>query len=339
VGGPRSRSSAEEAVAGRYRRFAREEARGRSPLYEELAEGVARHRETLRFLAALPTDKRQPNLLFAAARHVCGTPSEWAGFRRALAGRCEEIAAVMLSRRTQTNEPARCAMLLPALAALRQPLALLEVGAAAGLCLLPDYYGYDFAGHVIPPAVHTLREAPVFRCEVEGPVAVPSGNVRVVWRRGLDIAPVDLRDRDAVSWLETLVWPGEEYRLVQLRMAIDVAREVAPVVEQGDAASALPALIRDAPPDATLVVFHSALMPYLSAAGREAFVRIARRQAFWLANEGPGLQPRAAFRTRRDRRAGDFLLSLNETPLAWTDPHGARIAAIRPTPPGRSALG
>ncbi len=40
-----------------------------------------------------------------------------------------------MSKRTQTNEPGRCAVLLPLLAALPQPLALLEVGASAGLCL------------------------------------------------------------------------------------------------------------------------------------------------------------------------------------------------------------
>jgi hypothetical protein len=277
----------------------------------------------------MPTDKQQPNLLFAAVRHVCGTPSGWADFRQALTGGGTEIATVMRSRRTQTNEPARCATLLPALAALRQPLALLEVGAAAGLCLLPDYYGYDFAGHVVPPGVHTATTAPMFRCDVHGPVELPAENLHVAWRRGLDIAPVNLHDQAAVRWLETLVWPGEEQRLVQLRMAIDVARAVAPIVERGDAASALPALIDAAPPDATLVLFHTALMPYLSAAAREAFTRIARRQAVWLANEGPGLQPRAASRVWGDRREGDFLLSLNETPLAWTDPHGVRIVAIQ----------
>jgi hypothetical protein len=43
----------------------------------------------------------------------------------------------MLARRTQTNEAARCATLLPTLAALPQPLALIEVGASAGLEWLP----------------------------------------------------------------------------------------------------------------------------------------------------------------------------------------------------------
>ncbi len=50
----------------------------------------------------------------------------------------------MTTRSTQTSEPGRCATLLLLLARLPQPLALLEVGASAGLCLLPDRYGYDY---------------------------------------------------------------------------------------------------------------------------------------------------------------------------------------------------
>nr|WP_082772487.1 DUF2332 family protein [Actinoplanes sp. TFC3] len=49
----------------------------------------------------------------------------------------EAIATELESRATQTNKPGRCALLLPILSALPQPLALLEVGASAGLNLYP----------------------------------------------------------------------------------------------------------------------------------------------------------------------------------------------------------
>ena len=54
------------------------------------------------------------------------------------------MRATVLARATQTNEAGRCAVLLPFLAELPQPLALLEVGASAGLCLLPDRYSYRY---------------------------------------------------------------------------------------------------------------------------------------------------------------------------------------------------
>ncbi len=65
----------------------------------------------------------------------------------------------MAERSTQTNEPARCATVLPVLAQLPQPLALLEVGAAAGLCLLPEYYAYDYGGVRIDRARSTAFRA------------------------------------------------------------------------------------------------------------------------------------------------------------------------------------
>src|SRR3954451_4620303 len=151
-----------ERLAKGYREFAERDASDRSPLYAELGTGVARDPEILAWLDGLPTGKRQPNLLFAGYRLVAGTPSGWDEFRQRLAERRAEIEAVMLARRTQTNEAARCALMLPILAQLPQPLALLEVGASAGLCLLPDRYGYDYDG------VKLGDGPPVLRTHVEG---------------------------------------------------------------------------------------------------------------------------------------------------------------------------
>src|ERR1700737_3350514 len=104
-------------TAESYRAFAAE-ARGRSPRYEELALAVAGDARVLGFLAALPTAKRQPNLLFAAARYLLGEPPDLAALHVLLGDREDELAGIILARRTQTNEPARCATLLPALALL-----------------------------------------------------------------------------------------------------------------------------------------------------------------------------------------------------------------------------
>jgi hypothetical protein len=62
-------------ISERYQRFARVEARGHSPLYEMLAHHVADSPEAQSFLAGLPRERQQPNLLFASLRLVAGKPA------------------------------------------------------------------------------------------------------------------------------------------------------------------------------------------------------------------------------------------------------------------------
>ena len=63
-------------------------------------------------------------------------------------------------------------ILLPVLAALPQPLALLDVGASAGLCLYPDRYTYRYGDHQIG-AGDPVLECP--RPEWRRPVACRGG--------------------------------------------------------------------------------------------------------------------------------------------------------------------
>ena len=174
-------------VVRTYQAFARLEARGRSPAYEALAEAAAADAGIVGFVAALPAAKRQPNLLFAAARYLLGVPADIASLRALVRESPGELTEVMLTRRTQTNEPARCAVLLPALAQLPEPLALVDVGASAGLTMLFDRYSYDYAGHRLAGAD---PDAPTLRCRPEGQVPLPDRIPAIAWRTGLDLNPL-----------------------------------------------------------------------------------------------------------------------------------------------------
>jgi hypothetical protein len=307
-----------------YRRFADEEFRGRSPLYEELARGVADDGAILDFLLTLPREKRQPNLLLAALRSLIGTPSGWPQFRAEVLDNEERLRALMLARSTQTNEPARCASLLPVLARLPGPLALIEVGASAGLCLLPDRYAYDYGGRIVrPPPRH--RVPPLFPCTVNAATPVPAALPRIVWRAGLDINPLDIADPSAAAWLETLVWPEQDGRLTRLRAAMAIAAEDPPRVIRGDLRRGLAALAAEAPKDATLVIFHTAVLAYLSHGDRAEFARSVRALCdFWVANEAPRVLPEIAARAA-PWVEGRFLLSVNGASAGWADPHGAAL--------------
>ncbi|WP_292418598.1 DUF2332 domain-containing protein [Mesorhizobium sp.] len=269
-----------DETAARYVRFADTEAHARSPIYEGLARAVAGDRETLGFLSTLPDIKRQPNLLLAAMRHLFGTPTGWGEFRQALLAHPDSVRSLMLERSTQTNEPGRCAALLPVLARFPQPLALLEVGTSAGLCLMPDLYGYDYGRGVIrAPAM--ASEPPVFRCSASKTTPLPTTVPHVVWRAGLDLSPIDAAVPAQVAWLETLVWPEQTARLANLRAAVKVATSVKPRVVKGDLRGGdLVRLCSEAPRDATLVVFHTAVLDYVSDPAECASLRIGYRTNF-----------------------------------------------------------
>jgi hypothetical protein len=304
-------------AAESYREFT-EEARGRSPAYVALAAAVADDAGILDFLDSLPPPKRQPNLLFAAAWYLLGEPADIGSLRRLVSRRGAELSATMLARRTQTNEAARCATLLPALAQLPPPLALIEVGASAGLTLLFDRYSYDYAGHRV---AGLDPRAPVLRCEPRGPVPLPDRVPDIAWRAGLDLNPLDVTSDDDVRWLSCLVWPGEGDRHQLLAAAIAAARRDPPAVHRGDLLTDLPALAAQAPADATLVVYHSAVLAYVTPPDRRAFADLVRGLgAVWLSNEGPGVVPGLPV---PPYQGGPFVLGRDgRTPLALTDGHG-----------------
>jgi hypothetical protein len=314
-------------VSRRYQRFADVEARGRSPLYERWARAIAADPAVLAFLAALPEPKRQPNLLFAATRRLVGLPAGYAELRAVVLERRAELTDLVLTRRTQTNEPARCATLLPVLAALPQPLALLEVGASAGLTLLPDRYGYDYGGQTLSPGDPA---APVLRCRPRGPVPVPDALPQVVWRAGIDLDPLDVTDPDDLAWLRCLIWPGEPDRQERLEAAAAVARRDPPRIVRGDLVDDLAALAAEAPTHATLVVFHSAVLVYVEPDRRREFAdAVGRLDAVWLSNEAPGVLGGLVDEPAPRPGTDAFVLVRDgRTALAFTDGHGTWVEWI-----------
>src|SRR5712671_758521 len=144
---------------------------------------------------------------------------------------------------------------------------------------------------------------------------------------GLDLKPVDLSNPPEVAWLEALVWPEQTDRLARLRAAIKIAVEQKPRLVKGDLRTDLAALVQEAPKNATLVIFHTVVLAYISAATeREEFAQsVGLLSDFWIANEPPRVFPNIAGRAGREGPKDSFLLSVNGVPVAWTDPHGASV--------------
>ncbi|HEX5872060.1 MAG TPA: DUF2332 domain-containing protein [Longimicrobium sp.] len=310
----------------RYLHFAEHEAKGVSPLYEQLARAVPESDALVRFIAALPEAKQQPNLVFAAVRHLYGTPRDAAHFADLVEQHAEPVRELILARSTQTNEPGRCAVLLPVLARLRQPLALLEVGASAGLCLLPDLYAYDYGWVRVEPEIDVGYEPPVFPCRANDATPLPARMPRIVWRWGVDLNPLDVFAPEEAAWLQTLVWPGQEDRAARLRAAIHIARRHPPGVGQGDLLDEQIPVVTPPPPKATLVIFHSATLAYVSPVDRARFVDNVRKSgAVWISHEAPAVFPEIARKLDGRPPPDRFILAVNGEPVALTGPHGQSI--------------
>ena len=306
------------SIAERYQRFAALEARDVSPTYDRLAEAVSLDDEILALLSELPAAKQQPNLLFAVVRLLGGPVDEPAAFHDYVVVNWPAVDAEMRARATQTNEAGRCAVLLPVLAALPQPLALLEVGASAGLCLYPDRYAYRYGRDVLGSG------SPLLDCAATGlptPACVPE----VVWRGGLDLNPLDVTDPRDLAWLEALIWPEHSHRRARLRAAAAVAAADPPTLVAGDLVDDLPQLAARAPGGATLVVFHSSVLYQVTPSKRAEFADVVRGlPGHWLANEDPDVLPYAGL-PGQPSEGLHSVLALDGRPLAWTRPHGQAI--------------
>jgi hypothetical protein len=319
-----SADAVDAEIAERYARFASDEAPGRSALYADWAAGVAADPSTRVTLARIPATHRQPPLVFAVAR-MLGAPErpfpEWAAWARVHA---DELVAECTRRSLQTNEPLRCAALLPALSGIPGAIALLEIGASAGLCLYPDRYSYRYRnGPDLDPPDGVSRVVLASQLRGGPPLRMPE----VVWRAGIDLAPLDAADAEDRRFLLSLVWPGEAGRAARIEGALDIVAEDPPLLVRADATEpdALRTLAARAPTGATLVVTTPGVLPHIPRAGRERlFETIEAMDAAWITIDPPGLHDR--WRPPVDPATwGGFVLGRDGVALAAVDPLGAFV--------------
>lgn len=299
-----------------------------SDLQVAWARGVAADAGVVALIDRLPREHRQPSLVFSVAR-LLGAPAEgWPRLRAWLVEEWARVEAEARDRRTQTNEVGRCAPLLAALDRIPGPLALLEVGAAAGLCLGLDSYSYRF-----DDGPRLGSGEPLLVCRTTGSGPVPRRLPDIVWRRGLDLAPLDIADQDDRAWLEALLPPDRPERIARLRAAIDTLAATPPDVIAGDALGDLPALAATAPSGATLVIVALGTLVYLPPDDRAGVLRTAADLGARLVT----LEPVRALPEVAAHLAGlsapaptPFVLALDGEPLAYASAHGDRLSWLSP---------
>ncbi len=339
--------SADPELREAFERFARVEAPDLdSPMYAELAAGVARDDELLALAAHRQRGQPAPNMLFGAVQYlllqgvehplavhypILSGPEPPPGpafppFRAFCLEHREAVGGLIATRRTQTQVVRRCTCLLPALGLVHRdagaPLALIDIGASAGLNLNFDRYAYRYrrAGNEVlrwgTDAARVELEA-----DLRGPATMPapSPQIPVASRDGIDLNPIDLADPDELLWLRALIWPEHVERHAQL---VDAAAELqdSPIrLHRGDASRDLPHLLDRVPAEAALVVYSTIALYQVPREGRrrirEALEARSRERPVWqVALEG--VHPPSLTLTRY--RSGSRETEL----LARASPHG-----------------
>ncbi len=299
-----------------FHRFARVEAPDLdSPMYAELSYGISLDTELLTLAAQKRKRQPAPNMLFAAVQYLLLSGEQYAdhplsehypivsgaprpmepafpAFRDFCLAHREDVLELVRTRRTQTNVVRRCTCLLPAFSIVQreseQPLALIDVGASAGLNLNVDRYRYRYLRggqeemNWGQPDAKVLLEA-----ELRGG-ALPTlaDPLSIASRAGIDISPIDLTNDDELRWLRALIWPEHVERHQRL---IDGAAELvaSPIdLRAGDAVELLPKMIVGAPTDAALTVYSTVALYQIPSEGRERILQTlsetSKQRPVWL---------------------------------------------------------
>lgn len=249
--------------------------------------------------------------------------------------------AQALAQPPQTNEVARCAVLLPGLLTLARrtggrPIHLLELGSSAGLNLWPERWQVDYGSWRWGAA-----DAPLgLRAQWVGPAPLRlPARLEIAGREGCDPHPIRLSGHagadDAARRLLSFIWPDQTERLLRLRAAIAAVAQAEadrpagspPLLHAQPASDFLARTLAEPRPGRLVVVQHSIVWQYLDAAeqGRvtaliEAAGARATREAplAWLRMEPAAPDRPVDLRARLWPDGGDLL-------LARVHPHGQRV--------------
>ena len=328
-------------------RFARVEAPGlASPMYEELSYGVSTDNDVLDIAAHTRLHQPPPNMLFAAVQYlllsgvdhslaayypiISGGPRPpapaYPQFREFCLKHRDRIVELISTRLTQTNVVRRCTCLLPAFSMVcretTSPLALIDLGASAGLNLNFDRYAYSYKRDGREILRWGLDGAQI-RLEAElrgnGELSpIPSG-IPVASRDGIDLDPVDIANPDQLLWLRALIWPEHVERHQQLIHAATEFKDSDIRMHAGDATRVLPALIESIPPEHALVVYSTIALYQFPPESRQRITDAlaaasAERPVWQIALEGN--DPELSI-TRYRNGAGETEKLANASPHGW----------------------
>lgn len=294
-------------------------------------------------LDEVPEQQRQPELFFAVARRLGADPSDPGALRAIGREARPALVTALASATVQANDPRRLGPVVPLFAALAEraprPLGLVDAGAAAGLCSIPDRVTLD---HRVGPEgdvvrMHTAPEDPSIRLvvDVTGDVPAPASSpISIGARVALDPNPIDLSADGAFDRLVEAVPPEAVDRTALMRQAARATLAVPPVRLVGTLPGDLDRALDALPDGVEPVVLTTGTLVYVPGAERQRFVdRVRERGVHWIALERTGILRGVAATVPDDVDPADpdafATASIDGTAVAVSDPFGTRVRWFR----------
>ncbi len=284
-------------ISKRFQTFAKD-CEGSSELYHFLSLKIAEDEDLLRIASKSREGQPEPNLLFGAIHLLLINGEEHAlqryypslvlnfgaadhaypSFRKFALDYTVEIVQILQQKLVQTNEVQRSAYLFPAILTVSayfedRPMALVELGASAGLNLLWDQYLFQYDAE---EPVGFSGSSLTVTCTLKGSKRPDISRIMPVIssRTGIDLSPIDVTNQDQITWLQALVWPEHFDRKARLSKALRIAL-VNPVnLVQGDAIDLLPQILSKTPPSEIPCVYHTWVANQMSGEQREQLLQI-----------------------------------------------------------------
>lgn len=266
-------------LSKQFRTFAKDECENASPLYEHLANKIADDDELLKVATYIPQGQPAPNLFLAGVQYLLSSSKDdlvhfypsltttpkaisevYPVFKAFVLSHSDELKTLFQEKLVQTNEIRRCSYLYPMMTEIykrhKKPLALIEIGASAGLQLGMDQYNYCYNEQL---HINNSNNDFVLSSENQGqPLPTSISNAPVVCKRvGIDLNPIDIHNEEELQWLQALIWPEHQGRRFLLNQALPILKELNLQLIKGDAIKLIKDISREINEEAMLVVYHT----------------------------------------------------------------------------------
>lgn len=267
-----------EKLATIFTRFAEQEAKGSSPLYEYWSLKIAQDIELLSLVQFIPNNQPKPNLFFAAVKYLSfekqhhlsyyyknSTPSEFAHSFIHLKDFCQQfrepLQDIFQTKLVQTNELNRAAYLYPIFSGIQakhqKPLSLIEIGTSAGLLLNLDQYRYEIEEGETKQIYGNENSKVQIVAENIGQSIGELSELNIENRIGIDLNIVDLQQDEGYRWMQSLIWPEHIMRKQQLENVQELNSEVRKTLLEGDFLTLIPKIIEQQEITTQFIIFHT----------------------------------------------------------------------------------